>query len=231
MSSTRLPGKVMMDLAGEPMLMRVMNRARRADTVDELVVATTTRSADDQIARFCEQRGYLVFRGSEDDVLDRYYQAALFRKAETVVRITSDCPLIEPLVIDRVVGEFMSHTPDVDYVSNTLQRSFPRGLDVEVMAFRALEKAWQEDRNAAWREHVTPYIYRNPERFRILNVASDNDYSQMRWTVDTPEDLAFVRRIYGHFGNDSFNWNEVLRALETHPDWLEINQHIRQKQV
>lgn len=231
MSSTRLPGKVMIDLAGEPMLVRVVNRTSRAKTVDEVVVATSTRPADDRIVDLCKDRGWPVSRGSEEDVLDRYYQAALTSKADAVVRITSDCPLIEPLVIDRVVGEFLSRAAEVDYVSNTLQRSFPRGLDVEAIAFGALEKAWREDRNAAWREHVTPYIHRNPDRFRILNVASDTDYSYMRWTVDTPEDLAFVRKIYGHFGNDGFDWTQVLKALETHPEWLEINRHIGQKLV
>ena len=231
MSSTRLPGKVLKDLAGEPMLVRVINRTSRAKTIDEVVIGTTTNLADDPIVRLCEERGWLVFRGSEDDVLDRYYQAALARKADAVVRITSDCPLIEPEIIDRVVREFLSHLPQIAYVSNGLERTFPRGLDVEVMLFSALEKAWREDHNPAWREHVTPYIYRNPDRFRAFNVANDIDYSYMRWTVDTEEDLAFVRKIYGHFEGDAFGWIDVIMLLDKHPEWLQINQHIQQKVV
>ena len=142
----------------------------------------------------------LAPRVAELDVLDRYYQAALAREADVIVRITSDCPLIEPQIIDQAVNEFVSSYPDVDYASNGLMRTFPRGLDVEVMSFGALEKAWLEDNNPAWREHVTPYIQRNPDLFSIHGVINEVDYSHMRWTVDTPEYLAFVRRIYDHFG-------------------------------
>ena len=173
----------------------------------------------------------LYFQGSENDVLDRYYQAALAFGAEAIVRITSDCPLIEPEIIDRVVSEFLSHYPDADYVCNVLPRTFPRGLDVEVMSFEALKRAWHEDNNPAWREHVTQYIQRHPEIFRIRNVASEVDYSHMRWTVDTPEDLIFVRKIYEYFGHDNFSWKDVLHLLKLHPEWLEINRHIQQKMV
>jgi spore coat polysaccharide biosynthesis protein SpsF len=231
MGSTRLPGKVMMDLAGEPMLARVVSRTRRAKTVDEVVVATTTGVADDPIARLCQERGWAVFRGSDDDVLDRYYQAALPLQADVVVRITSDCPLIEPTIIDAVVGELESRPGAGDYASNCQQRTYPRGLDVEAMTFTCLETAWREDHNAAWREHVTPYIYRNPGRFRLFNVSNDTDYSYMRWTVDTAEDLAFVRQIYGCFQSDGFTWREVLRLLEAYPEWLMINSQVQQKAV
>ena len=231
MGSTRLPGKVLKDLAGQPMLVRVVNRTCRAKTLDTVVVATTVQSRDQAIVQLCERRGWLYFQGSEDDVLDRYYQAALAFNAEAIVRITSDCPLIEPEIIDKVVSEFLSHYPDVDYVCNVLPRTFPRGLDVEVMSFEALKRAWHEDNNPAWREHVTQYIQRHPEIFRIRNVASEENYSHMRWTVDTPEDLTFVRKIYEYFGHDNFSWKDVLRLLKLHPEWLEINQHIQQKMV
>lgn len=231
MGSTRLAGKVLEDLAGEPVLARVVNRTRRAPRVDDVVIATTAQPSDDVIVGLCQERGWPVFRGSEEDVLDRYYQAALAFQADVIVRITSDCPLIEPEIIDRVVSEFLSRRPKVEYVSNSLERTFPLGLDVEIMSFEALEKAWQEDDNPAWREHVTPYIWHHPKQFSICNVANDTDYSYMRWTVDTIEDLIFVRKIYEQFQNDAFSWTEVLNLLSLHPEWLEINRHVQQKAV
>jgi len=229
MGSTRLPGKVMEELAGRPMLVRVIDRTGRARTLDDVVVATTRRPEDDAVVKVCLERKRLFFRGSEEDVLDRYYRAALMSGAEVVVRITSDCPLIGPDIIDRVVNEFLS--AGADYVSNTLKRTFPRGLDVEVFTFSALERAWEEDDNPSRREHVTQYIQHHPERFKLHNVANATDYSHMRWTVDTSEDIAFVRRIYDYFRNDTFHWTEVLGLLRSHPDWLDINRHVRQKPV
>ena len=231
MGSTRLPGKVMMDLAGKPMLARVVNRVRRAAELDEVIVATTTDADDDRIVDLCRERGWPVFRGSEEDVLDRYYQAAMAHDVGAVVRISSDCPLIDPEIVDVVVLEFLSHYPDVDYVSNGIRPTYPLGLNVGIMSFPALQQAWREDANPAWREHVTQYIIRNPDLFRVRGVENHVDYSYMRWTVDTPEDLAFVRRIYDHFGNDEFNWREVIALLERNPDWLEINRHVTQKEV
>ncbi len=232
MGSSRLPGKVLLDLAGEPVLVRCVNRTRRARTLDDVVVATTVQPADEAIVRLCAERGWPCFRGSEEDVLDRYYRAAMAYRVDVVVRITSDCPLIEPEIVDRVVQEFLERQPDVDYACNVLpRRTFPRGLDTEVIRFDALERAWREDDNPIWREHVTPYIQRNPSLFRIHGIVNEVDYSPMRWTVDTPEDLAFVRRIYDHFGHDRFSWQEVFAVLEKYPRWLEINHHIQQKVV
>lgn len=232
MGSTRLPGKVLRDLAGEPVLVRCVNRLQRAQMLDEVVVATTVQNADQAIVRLCTERGWPCFRGSEEDVLDRYYQAAIAHQADVVVRVTSDCPLIEPEVVDRVIGEFLDRQPGLDYAANTLPpRTFPRGLDAEVIRCDALERAWREDRNPAWREHVTPYVYRNPERFSLYGVTNEADYSHMRWTVDTPEDLAFVRRIYDHFGHDLFSWREVLAVLKEHSEWMAINHHVQQKAI
>ena len=232
MGSTRLPGKVLMALAGEPILARVVNRTQRAETLHEVVVATTLRAADNAIADLCVERKWPCFQGSDEDVLDRYYHAAIAHKAEVVVRITSDCPLIEPGIVDQLVREFVDLQPHVDYACNVLpRRTFPRGLDTEVMRFEVLEQAWREDLNLASREHVTPYIHRNPDVFRIHGVMNDVDYSHMRWTVDTPEDLAFVRNIYDHFGHARFSWLEVLAVLEEHPQWLEINRDVQQKVV
>jgi spore coat polysaccharide biosynthesis protein SpsF len=220
-----------MDVAGEPMLARVVNRARRAKTVDELVVATPSTSADDVVAELCAKRGWSCFRGSESDVLDRYYRAAVEYRADAVVRITSDCPLIEPVITDIVVREFLDRQPTIDYASNAVpRRTFPVGLDTEVMRFDALERAWREDLKPSWREHVTPYIHRNPGQFRLHSVSHKLDYSPMRWTVDAEEDIAFVRAVYERFGGrDDFAWNEVIALLEREPSLLEINRGVREK--
>lgn len=230
MGSTRLPGKVLKDLAGRPMLERVVRRVHRAGTIDEVVVATSDSAKDDAIARLCTDRGWSLFRGSEQDVLDRYRQAARAHDAETVARVTGDCPLIDPAVCDQVVEVFQKGT--WDYVANTLEpRTFPRGLDVEVFTRESLEVAWKEDTNPHWREHVTPFLYRHPDRFRLHGVYAEEDRSHMRWTVDTEADLEFVRRIYDHFSDDAFGWREVLSLLEEHPEWMEINRHVKQKRV
>jgi spore coat polysaccharide biosynthesis protein SpsF len=230
--STRLPGKVLLNLAGEPMLMRDMNRLSRAGTLDEVMVATTVEPADDAIIDLCQEHSWPYFRGSEEDVLDRYYRAAKEHQADVVVRVTSDCPLIEPEVVDRVVREFLERQPKLDYASNTApKRTFPRGLDTEVMRFDALERAWREDDDPAWREHVTLYIQRHPELFKTYGVLNDKNLSHMRWTVDTPQDLAFVCRIYEYFGHDRFSWQDALTLLEVHPEWLDINRDVQQKTI
>jgi len=232
MGSTRLPGKVLKPILGKPMLWHVVKRLYRARRVDEVVVATTTRAADYAIVSLCETEGWLSFRGSAEDVLDRYYQSALRYKAEVIVRITADCPLIDPKTIDQVIKEFVEARPAVDYASNTLPpRTFPRGLDVEVMSMAALTRAWLEDTNPAWREHVTPYIYRNPKRFRLLGVYNSADFSGLRWTVDTFEDLTLVCKIFEHFGDNAFSWDAVCRLLAARPEWREINARVEQKVV
>jgi spore coat polysaccharide biosynthesis protein SpsF len=230
LGSTRLPGKVLKPILGEPMLVWDVTRARRARLVDEIVIATTEHSQDDAIVDLCQSQGWLFWRGSEDDVLDRYYQAASTFQADIIVRITSDCPLIDPNVIDFAIASHRSSAPLVDYTSNATMRSYPRGLDVEVFNRDALERAWRED-HSAWREHVTPYIYHHPEMFRLQTVQNPVDYSHHRWTVDTPEDLALIEKIYQHFGHGDFTWQGVLALLEQHPDWVEINAHIEQKKV
>lgn len=231
--STRMPGKVFLDLAGEPVLARMVSRAERASTVDQVVIATTDASSDDQVADFCEARGIPYFRGSEDDVLDRYYQAAKAFKADIVVRLTADCPLIDPHVVDLVVGQSLQQATPADYACNVVieERTFPRGLDTEVLSFDALERVWEQDTNPEWREHVTLYIRYNPAEFRVLNIRNDVDYSHMRWTLDTPDDYTFIRTIYNHYGHDRFSWQEVVALLEEHPEWMAINQHVEQKPI
>jgi spore coat polysaccharide biosynthesis protein SpsF len=232
MGSTRLPGKILAHLAGAPMLARVVARVGRAATVTRVVVATTTEPADATVAELCVASGWAWYRGSQDDVLDRYYRAAAGVCAEVVVRITSDCPLIDPGVIDRVVREFLDRRPEVAYASNVVPtRSYPRGLDTEVFTFAALERAWHEDRDPASREHVTPYLHRHPELFASHCVVGAADHSAHRWTVDTPEDLELARRIYDTFGHDRFTWEEALAACRDHPEWSDLNRHVQQKAV
>jgi len=218
----------MLDLAGATVLARVVERLRRAQLIGELVIATTTDPADDEIVRECETLGVQTFRGEEKDVLDRYYRAAVHFKAEAVVRITSDCPLIDPEITDDVIRIFLDQRPD--YASNGVQRTYPRGLDTEAVSFEALERTWRQADRPYQRSHVTSYIYENPAQFKIIRVTGDADYSWQRWTVDTPEDLKFIRAIYESLGSDGdFGWHDVLALMERRPELLEINRHITQK--
>ena len=228
MGSTRLPGKVMELIAGETMLARVVRRTRRASLIDSVVVVTTMGRMDEPIVGECKKLNAPVFRGSEDDVLDRYYRAALDCHAQSAVRITSDCPLIDSEEIDKVVREFLDCKSD--YASNCLERTYPRGLDTEVMTIEALARAWKEAREHYQRAHVTPYIYQNPKLFKLCSVKGDENYSTHRWTVDTPDDLTFIRAIYQRLdrGVDS-GWKDVLRVLSKEPQLIELNRNIQQK--
>src|SRR5271154_85713 len=225
--STRLPGKVLADIHGHPMLGHVVQRPRAAKTLDDVIVATTTQPADTAIAAFCREHSVTCFRGSENDVLDRYYQAALQHDAQTVVRITSDCPLIDPEIVDKTVQAFLVERPD--YASNGVVRTYPRGLDTEVMTFQALELAWREALQPYERSHVTPYLYETPGKFRVLSVIADQDYSAYRWTVDTAQDLEFVRAVYARFESEGFLWRDVVRLLELEPELAAINGSVAQK--
>jgi len=232
MGSTRLPGKVLADVAGAPMLARVVHRLRRARRLDAVAVATSTLPADDLIAGFCVGAGLRCHRGSEADVLDRFLRAADAERAGTIVRVTADCPLVEPEIVDRVVQRLLEADGGLDYVSNTLApRTFPRGLDVEAFTAATLARAARDAKAPDEREHVTPHIYRNPGRFRIEQIRNPQDLSGLRWTVDEPADLEFVRTVFAYFGNDSFSWRDLLEALRDHPEWSAINDSVRQKEV
>ena len=224
MGATRLPGKVLADIAGRPMLWHVVNRACRAKLLGGVVVATSVDPLDDPVVAFCEQEGTPCFRGSEDNVLDRYYQAARWIGADPIVRITADCPLLDPNVVDSVVKYFMEG--DYDYVSNTGPPTFPDGLDTEVFSSKALERAWREAKWQSEREHVTSYMRKHPELFRIGNVTYPQDLSSMRWTVDEPQDLEFVRTVYDHLESMSSGMADVLDVLRRHPELMEINASI-----
>jgi spore coat polysaccharide biosynthesis protein SpsF len=225
--STRLPGKVLADIDGRSMLWHVVERTRAAELLDDVIVATTTKTADDAIVAFCREHNVHCFRGSEMDVLDRYYCAARQYGSQAVVRITSDCPLIDPEIIDKVVRAFLLEPPD--YASNCLVRTYPRGLDTEVISFQALQSAWREARQGYQRTHVTPYIYENPGRFRTLSVTGEEDWSAHRWTVDTPEDLEFVRAIYARRQGRNFLLSDVLRLIDREPQLADLNRSVPQK--
>jgi spore coat polysaccharide biosynthesis protein SpsF len=229
MESTRLPGKVMTEIASRPIIQHVVERAQRAQRLDNIILATTRLKEDDILENFARQAGVACYRGEEQDVLARYYGAATQFQVEVIVRICSDNPLIDPQIIDKVIIEHLRS--DADYTSNSMKNTFPLGLNTEIFNCETLERAYKEARHDDEREHVTPYIWRHPGKFKLLNVANDTDYSYMRWTVDTVEDLAFVRRIYDHFQNNDFTWKEVIHLLAIHPEWLEINRHVRQKAV
>ena len=233
MGSTRLPGKVLKQVKGRPLLDYLVERVAQAKEIAKTVILTTTKVSDDPIAHFCQERKLSCFRGSEEDVLDRYYQAAVFRKPDGIVRITADCPIIDPEVIDQVVQVFREGSPPFDYVSNGMERTFPRGLDVEVFTYQALEKAYLEAILPEEREHVTPYLYRHPELFHIGKVALSPSQVQHRWTVDTPEDFALIRLIIEHLypQNSRFRLKDMLELISLHPDWSELNAHIEQKKL
>ncbi len=230
MGSTRLPGKILLDLAGRSILERVMARLQEVASLTQIVVATTSERQDDQLAEYCQAHNWLVFRGSENDVLDRFYQTARLTLADVIVRITSDCPLIDPEIVQQLVQMYLQANDPLAYVSNVVpRRTYPRGLDAEVFGRNALEAAWQDDQNAAWREHVTPFIYRNPDRFHLHNLVNEVDYSTHRWTVDTPEDYALIKKIYEHYGHGRFRWRDVLALLDQHPSWTALNVNVTQK--
>ena len=269
MSSSRLPGKILADIAGQPMLQRVFTRTARAATVTETIFATTLDASDDPVAEYCEFSGIPFTRGSQFDVLDRYYQTAKQAKADVVVRITADCPAIDPALIDNAVnaiwGRFKGMQnpldslnrpmlPDelvfaADFVCNRLpppwHRTFPIGLDVEVCTFVALQKSWQEAKEPQHREHAMPYFYEgvelsaisrqlsegvSPRGFRIVLLNHTTDFGDYRWTVDTPEDLEFMRQVYSRFdGHDEFTWKEVLDLVHDEPKLMKINSGVKHK--
>lgn len=234
MTSSRLPGKVLIDIAGFPMLYHVIKRVSSAQMVDQIVVATTDDPADDPIEEFCKSKNVSCFRGHQFDVLDRYYQAASKFQADIIVRITADCPIMDPALIDSLIQSFLG--ADVDFAANRLpppwKRTFPIGLDIEIVHFKALEKTWQEAQSQFEREHVMPYLYDQPGRFKILLAHHEPDYGEKRWTVDTPQDLELINLIFEHFSpRIDFSWMEVIDLIKRNPDLENINISVRAKNV
>jgi spore coat polysaccharide biosynthesis protein SpsF len=234
MGSTRLPGKVLMPLGSAPVLDHVLARCRRSRELREVVVATTTLPEDDVIVRHCERLGARVFRGSSGDVLARYAGVVQALGSGAIVRVTSDCPLVDPGVIDEMIVRFQAlrEPPSrCDYLSNSLQRTFPRGLDAEVVASTALLQAAGEAAAPEEREHVTPFVYRRPERYAIHHWHAPVDASEHRWTLDTREDHELLSRIFDALESaaDTATWRDVLALVQRHPDWPQINRGVVQK--
>jgi spore coat polysaccharide biosynthesis protein SpsF len=218
MSSTRYPGKVLAPLAGQPMILRQLERIQRAKTLHAIVVATSTDASDDELAEIVKASGFDVVRGDLNDVLARFIKVIDQYQPETVVRLTADCPLISPKVIDQVVARF--NQGDCDYASNTMTPTYPDGLDVEVVKASVLREVYGTSTDKNEREHVTLGVYRKPDKYRIANFAGEVDLSDLRWTVDTPADYHFVKAIYEELypKNPNFDFEEVTSYLQSHPE-------------
>lgn len=233
MTSTRLPGKVLKTVLGKSLLEHQIERLRRVHLADELVIATTVNPEDEPIVALGDSLMVPVCRGSEDDVLARYYETAVTHGADVIVRVTSDCPLIDPAVIDQVINYFLTSHPAFDYVSNRIVPSYPRGMDTEVFSFKSLAAAFNEGMLLPDREHVTPFIYRHPDRYALGNLSYWDDQSRHRWTVDTADDFELIRRIIEALYPDNplYSLEDVLLLMDRHPDWFLINAHVEQKKL
>ena len=225
-TSTRLPGKVLKPILGHPMLSLQIERIQRSKKIDKLIVATSNNHSDNNIENLCINIRISCFRGSLDDVLDRVYQTAMQYKPEHIVRLTGDCPLIDPQIIDEVIDFCIKG--DLDYVSNCVEPTFPDGLDVEVFKFSVLETAWKESLLPSHREHVTSFIHQNNERFKVGHYKNEVDLSHLRWTVDEPEDFEFVSQIYKELYPQYpiFITEDILELINRKPSLLGINSHV-----
>lgn len=228
--SSRLPNKVLLDLEGQTVLQRVVERVSQSKMINEVIVATTTSEKDIEIVNICSEIGVKVFRGSENDVLDRYYQTAKGADAKHVIRITSDCPLMDPSLIDKVIAFYFEQ--GVDYVSTAIEETFPDGEDIEIFTFKALESAWNLSTLRSDREHVTAFIRSETSKFKIANYKNNEDLSDKRWTLDEPEDYELIKIIYKNLcgKNPFFGINEILEFLSANPNVEEINKHIKRNE-
>ncbi len=222
MDSTRLPGKVLMKLDGIPILKCLFNQLNHSTTLNCKILATTINKTDDEIVNFANFNNIELFRGNDSDVLDRYYQCAKQFKIKHIVRITSDCPLIDPTIIDKTIQKYK--TGKFDYVNNFYKKRYPYGLEVEVFSFEILEKTWKDANHLSEREHVTPYIYNNPDKFSIGYIEPSEDYSHLHWAVDRIGDLKFVKMIYERIPSKPIHLLDILRVIKDDPFILKINQ-------
>ncbi|AJQ26085.1 cytidylyltransferase domain-containing protein [Pelosinus fermentans] len=229
MTSMRLPGKVLKTVLGKPLLEYQIERLRRMKLADEIVIATTTNDTDQPIVDFCNRLDLPFFRGSEDDVLSRYHGAAVQYKADVVVRVTSDCPVIDSMLSDKAISCFFNPNNNYDYLRLF---QYPRGLDTEVFTFKALEESYFEAIEKPEREHVTPFLYKHPERYKVKYMNPSEDYSHHRWTVDTLEDFELVKRIIEELYpiKKQFDFVDILDVLAKNPEWYYINDEVRQKE-
>lgn len=231
MASERLPGKVLKTVLNKPLILHELERLKRVTSATRLVVATTTNPADRELEAFCKKFEVNYFRGSEADVLSRYADTARRERAETVVRVTADCPLIDPAVVDRTIRHFLDRKGGADYVSNVMKRTYPRGMDCEVFSAKALFEADAEAKKPSEREHVTPFFLVRPERYRLEGIEYKSDESKHRWTVDTPEDFELIRLLLEALlpTKPHFTLEDILEVAAKNPAWSRINRHIAQK--
>ncbi|WP_196008126.1 cytidylyltransferase domain-containing protein [Clostridium tyrobutyricum] len=232
--STRLPAKVLKKICGKTVLEHDIDRLKRVKNIDNIVIATTTLERDNIIIEEAKRLNVSYFRGSEEDVLSRYYYAAIENKADVIVRVTSDCPLIDSEVTEKIIQYYLDNNTKYDYVSNTIDRTYPRGLDTEVFSFKALEKAFNEAESLRDKEHVTPYIWDNPRIFRLAQYKNKVKYSHLRWTLDTKEDFQLISGIYDKLYSkkeNKFNMNDILNLYKKYPELLKINENIKQKKI
>lgn len=228
LGSTRLPRKVLMPLSGKPLIIRMLERISFSGISDSIVVAVTDQTDDDELVEVCESEGYPIFRGSTNDLLDRHYQAGLKYNAEAVVKIPSDCPLIDPKIITKVIACYALNSKKYDYVSNLHPATYPDGNDVEIMSMKALENAWKNSNKDFEREHTTPYIWENPDMFKIGNVeweTGQNFSMSHRWTIDYLEDYHFIKEVYDtlYERNPRFDINDILEYERNHPEVKALN--------
>lgn len=233
-SSSRFPDKVLKKICNKPMLLLMLERLSDCKLLDEIIIATTNNKKDDRIIELAKVAGYKVFRGSEIDCLDRHYQAVKETNAKFICKITSDCPLIDPKVVDKVIRYFLKNKNKFDYVSNVHPATYPNGLDVEIFSSDTLEKTWKEAKSCKEREHTTTYMWKNPSLFRIGSVIMPRDqnlFLKERWTVDYPEDFEFVKAVYENLYNNGriFLMADILKLLKEQKDIKKINQHLVEK--
>lgn len=228
MGSSRLPGKIVTDISGRPMLQVIIDRLRRSRLMDELVIASSELPANQIVEELASQAGVRCYRGSEEDVLDRFYQAAKPSNPDVIVRLTADNPCMHGEWMDFLIEKALEG--NWDYFAPSF-KTHPHGVSAEVFSFDHLETMWKEAKHPDEREHVTPFLYRRPDRFRVCWYESPEDNSDLRLTVDTEDDLRLARQIFAHFGHDRFTWHEAVRAIREHPEWRDLNKHIQQKIV
>lgn len=232
--STRLPGKVLKKICGKTVLEHDIDRLKRVKNINKIVIATTTLERDDAIVKEAKRLDVAYFRGSEEDVLSRYYYAAKENNADVVVRVTSDCPLIDSEVTEETICFYLENNNKYDYVSNSLERTFTRGLDTEIFSYKILTRAFNETISKKEREHVTFYIWNNPSVFRLGCYENSVDYSNLRWTLDTEEDLKLIDKIYCYLYDDrgnNFTMNDVIGLYEKYPELRKINMNVKQKEL
>jgi len=226
LNSTRLPNKTFIDIEGYPLIWHVINRIKKSERINEIVIATSNQNTDDKLVEWCINAGIQYFRGSEDNVLERFYFAALAMKADVIVRITADDPFKDPQIIDNVIELLMREGLDFSY--NNYPPSFPEGLDTEVFTFSALEVSWRNAKDPIEKEHITQYLYRNPLKFKQKNFSNDKDLSHLRWTIDYEEDLTMAREVYKKLfiDNNVFLTNEILDLLKSEPWIQKLNSNV-----